>query len=166
MLYRNRINVGLTINALPYSIPAQVPIAPGTVMLFQQTTAPVGWTKLTSNNDSLLRVTSGTASSGGATAFSTVFTTQTGSASVTLSATTLSLTTMPSHSHFSGFSHIMESGYPSLMRSFQNMGTGAPSSSSDPVGGGQSHTHALTGTLTSSINLAVQYVDMIQASKN
>ena len=43
----------------------------GTQMLFQQTAAPVGWTKQTTHNDKALRVVSGTASSGGSVAFST-----------------------------------------------------------------------------------------------
>lgn len=45
----------------------------GTKMLFQQTSAPTGWTKDTTHNDKALRVVSGSASSGGATAFTTVF---------------------------------------------------------------------------------------------
>jgi hypothetical protein len=47
-------------------------IPPGTAMLFQQTTAPIGWTKQTTHNDKALRVVSGAASSGGTNAFSTV----------------------------------------------------------------------------------------------
>ena len=43
----------------------------GTKMLFQQTSAPTGWTKVTSNVDNkALRVVSGTAGSGGSNAFS------------------------------------------------------------------------------------------------
>lgn len=45
----------------------------GTLMLFQQTAAPTGWTKQSTHNDKGLRVVSGTASSGGSTNFSTVF---------------------------------------------------------------------------------------------
>ena len=45
--------------------------ASGTAMLFQQTSAPTGWTKSTTHNDKALRVVSGTASSGGTSAFST-----------------------------------------------------------------------------------------------
>ena len=37
----------------------------GTLMLFQQTAAPTGWTKQTTHDDKALRVVSGTASSGG-----------------------------------------------------------------------------------------------------
>ncbi len=42
----------------------------GTIMLFQQTNAPTGWTKLTTQNDKALRVVSGAASSGGTVLFS------------------------------------------------------------------------------------------------
>lgn len=45
----------------------------GTKMLFQQTAAPTGWTKDTTHNNKALRVVTGTASSGGATGFSSVF---------------------------------------------------------------------------------------------
>ena len=44
--------------------------ASGTKMLFQQSTAPTGWTKQTTHNDKTLRVVTGTASSGGSNAFS------------------------------------------------------------------------------------------------
>lgn len=45
----------------------------GTALIFQQTSAPTGWTKSTTHNDKALRVVSGTVGSGGATAFTTVF---------------------------------------------------------------------------------------------
>jgi len=46
------------------------PFASGTKMLFQQTAAPTGWTKVTSGVDNkALRVVSGTAGSGGSNAF-------------------------------------------------------------------------------------------------
>ncbi len=46
----------------------------GTKMLFQQTSAPTGWTKVTSGVDNkALRVVSGSASSGGSNAFSNTF---------------------------------------------------------------------------------------------
>lgn len=65
----------------------------GTRMLFQQTTAPTGWTKDTTHNNKALRVTSGTAGTGGSSAFNTVF---------GITATnnhTLTAAQMPSHSH-------------------------------------------------------------------
>jgi hypothetical protein len=45
----------------------------GTKLPFQQSSAPTGWTKDTTHNDKALRIVSGTASSGGSLAFSTVF---------------------------------------------------------------------------------------------
>ena len=51
------------------------PFPSGTKMLFQQTSAPTGWTKQTSGVDNkALRVVSGTASSGGTNAFSNTLT--------------------------------------------------------------------------------------------
>ena len=49
------------------------PFASGTKMLFQQTSAPTGWTKVTSHNNKALRVVSGSASSGGSNAFTSAF---------------------------------------------------------------------------------------------
>jgi hypothetical protein len=73
-------------------------------MLFQQTAAPTGWTKITTHNNKALRVVNGTASSGGTTGFTTVFASRTpgGSLSGTningaVSATTLTTAQMPSH---------------------------------------------------------------------
>jgi hypothetical protein len=57
----------------------------GTLMLFQQTAAPTGWTKQTTHNDKTLRVVSGTASSGGSTAFTSVFASKTPTGSVSVS---------------------------------------------------------------------------------
>jgi hypothetical protein len=48
-----------------------------TAMLFVQTSAPTGWTKGATHNNKALRVVTGTASSGGSTAFTSVFTSRT-----------------------------------------------------------------------------------------
>lgn len=91
-------------------------IPSGSLMLFQQTAAPTGWTKQTTHNDKALRVVSGTASSGGSSAFTTAFGTPSVSGTVNVngapavgnlavsisgnvSSTTLSTNTIPSHSH-------------------------------------------------------------------
>lgn len=63
----------------------------GTLMLFQQSTAPVGWTKQTTHDNKALRVVSGTAGSGGTTAFTTVF-----------AARTISAANLPAHTHGPG----------------------------------------------------------------
>ena len=94
----------------------------GTSMLFQQTSAPTGWTKQTTHNDKSLRLTSGTVGTGGSVAFSTALgsgatvaggsvsgnpTTNiaatAGNLAVSMSGsignTTLSINQIPSHSH-------------------------------------------------------------------
>ena len=48
-------------------------LASGTLMLFQQTAAPTGWTKQVTHNDKALRIVSGTAGDGGTDAFSVTF---------------------------------------------------------------------------------------------
>jgi hypothetical protein len=85
----------------------------GTLMLFQQTSAPTGWTKQTTHDNKALRVVSGSASSGGSVAFTTAFASQgvagsiantTAGGSVSISggsvgSTTLSTSQIPSHAH-------------------------------------------------------------------
>lgn len=102
------------IGSASVSVPVAFPS--GTLMLFQQTSAPSGWTKQVTHNNKALRVVSGTASSGGTSAFTTAFGTPTVSGSVGISGapavgnlgvsvsgnvgnTTLSTNTIPSHSH-------------------------------------------------------------------
>jgi microcystin-dependent protein len=69
----------------------------GTKMVFQQTTAPVGWTKDTTHDNKALRVVTGTAGSGGSVNFTTAFGSQ------NVGATTLTTAQIPVHSHsFSG----------------------------------------------------------------
>lgn len=73
----------------------------GTAMVFAQTAAPTGWTKSTTHNNKALRVVSGTAGSGGATAFTSVF-----GAGKSTGSYTLTTTDIPAHTHTdSGHSH-------------------------------------------------------------
>ena len=88
----------------------------GTRMLFQQTSAPTGWTKDTTQNDKALRIVSGSAGTGGTTAFSSVFTSRTPSGSIgsttstgsigsttstgTIGGTAISTAQMPYHQHY------------------------------------------------------------------
>lgn len=150
----------------------------GTVMLFLQTAAPTGWTKSTAHDNKALRVVSGTAGSGGSVAFTTAFASQTPSGSVSVSgtvgATTLSTDQMPSHNHMQGrASEDLGLAYgrgpntgtwrDGLTQNTQNL----PYTSS--TGGGGSHNHSFSGSGSFSgaaINLAVQYVDTIIATKN
>lgn len=143
--------------ALPAAFPA------GTAMLFVQTSAPTGWTKSTTHNDKALRVVSGAASSGGTTAFSTVFTNQTPTISNTLSVsnTTLTTTQIPSHTHNVGGGSAAAAGC-----GFNWAGNTA-SAVSGATGGGGAHNHGLSGGITSTaVTLNVQYVDVIIATKD
>ncbi len=128
----------------------------GTAILFQQTSAPTGWTKQTTHNDKALRVVSGTASSGGSSAFSTVF------GNTLTGAHTLTTGEMPSHSHsVSGTTYGTASG--TANQSVVGGGSGSSgnfttSIAADATGSGGSHTHAM--------DIRVQYVDVIIATKD
>ena len=160
----------------------------GTLMLFQQTAAPTGWTKQTTHNNKALRVVSGTASSGGSVAFSTAFASKSVTGTVSVSAstgqtaapvsvgnTTLTTPQIPSHTHgaYKGYPSESPGGY-------SNTGSQGPggTTTTTATGGGGSHTHPGSGGLHAhpvsapasfsgtAINLAVQYVDLIIASKD
>lgn len=143
--------------------------AAGTVMLFAQTAAPTGWTKNTSTGDnSALRVVTGTASTGGSVAFTTAFASQTPTITITgitgsAAATTLTTSQIPSHTHT-----VKNNGCAAGAGLYPFQGGGTVDTGS--TGGGGSHTHSFTfssGTATSSaINLAVQYIDVIRATKD
>jgi len=160
--------------------------AAGTALLFQQTAAPTGWTKVTTHNDKALRVVSGAASSGGSVAFSTAFASQAVSGSVgTSGATTLTTGQIPNHYHAvqtKGFASTLGIGvatgggdgswygYGDTPEGTHDNsspgGTTSATFANNDNGGGGSHTHsggAFTGT---AINLAVQYVDVIIATKD
>jgi len=122
--------------------------ASGTLMLFQQSTAPTGWTKETTHNDKALRVVSGAASSGGTNAFSTTF------------SATYATEDESAHTHTTSIPATGWSG-----------GTHATAraywAASDPnrvntrnltSGGGTAHAH--------DVDLDILYVDLIIASKD
>lgn len=161
--------------AAPSAFPA------GTAMLFVQTSAPTGWTKSTTHDNKALRVVSGTASSGGSVAFTTAFASQAvsgtnSSTTATNQATTLAESQIPSHTHTprarTATVNFSDGGSYGMLASFvagttATMATGYNVTS---TGGGSSHnhtqdahSHTFTGT---AINLAVQYVDVIIATKD
>jgi hypothetical protein len=156
------IRTSFSESAIPSpSIPA------GAVMLFQSTNAPNGWTKSTTHDNKALRVVSGNASTGGSVAFTTAFASQTptGNLSITgsVGATTLTVDQIPSHTHTQAY------GGATIIAPTPIDGSGLASSQTGATGGGQSHTHSFTGggTFTgTAINLAVQYVDVIFATKD
>jgi hypothetical protein len=123
---------------------------PGTIALFQQTTAPIGWTKNATHNDKALRVVSGAVGSGGATAFTSVF-----GAGLTTASHTLTTAEMPAHMHVQNHFTATAGGF---------VGSGAfqsapvDSGTTDSAGGGGGHTHNFT--------IDLQYVDIILATKD
>jgi hypothetical protein len=169
-------------------------IATGTLVTFQQTSAPSGWTKQTTHNNKALRVVSGTASSGGNQTFTTAFAasrsvsgsntaaTATGSltqtaATGTVQGTALSTAQLALHAH--GVSYFREPGTQFRLASgpAPNIHRSAPS---DNAGSGSQHTHPFSGTQhdhqfqgtshnhpwSGSVSFDVQYVDLIIASKD
>ena len=141
------------------------PIPSGSVLLFYQSAAPTGWTQVTTLNDYALRLVSGTGgSTGGTTAFSTVFANQTPTINVSglsAGATTLSTAQIPSHTHTSPKAY----GCGGCNFSYGSTLNGTVTTGA--AGGGGSHTHAISGSASSSaITLNVQYANVIICSKN
>lgn len=136
-----------------------ITIPSGTVAVFNQTNAPVGWTKLTDVDNAALRVVSGTAGSGGTQDFTAAFTSHT--VTGTVGNTTLTINQIPSHRHSLNYYYnvFLTAGGPYEIAA-RDSGTGAYTTW---VGGGQPHTHSFTG---GTINLAVRYVDVIRAQKD
>lgn len=131
----------------------------GTAMLFVQTFAPTGWTKSTAHDNKALRVVSGTAGSGGTTAFTSVFTSR-----------TITTANMPAHTHT-----VTDPGHTHAGYYLKNDTTGTIY----PAGGGATVvnyygavTSATTGVTINSagsgtaMDFAVQYVDVIIATKD
>ena len=167
----------------------------GTKMIFNQTSAPTGWTKDTaSNDDSALRVTTGTVGTGGSAGFATAMGTPSVSGTVGLSGdlaagnlavsisgnisdTTLTVAQMPAHTHTIQAANNLNGNFINY-----NDGGGLTSKTTSLTGGGGAHNHAhslagsMTGTpgvgnlagslssATASIN--VKYVDVIVATKD
>jgi len=129
-------------------------IPSGTVMLFAQTNAPVGWTKITTHDNKALRVVSGAASSGGTTTFTSAF-----NSSFTTDGHALNINEIPAHTH-SGTVGVSYGGSHTGANGFEE-GRGNPdweAGSIGAAGGSGEHSHTL--------NFDVQYVDVILASKN
>lgn len=142
----------------------------GTLMLFQQTAAPTGWTKSATHDNKALRVVSGVASSGGTVAFTTAFSafvlaqSQLPNVTLTVSGTIPSptiggvpATAVPNTTAATGVSagagvNVFTTANYATMDA-QVLGGGVTSS----INGNQAQ---------ASINLAVQFVDIIIASKD
>ena len=151
-------------------------IPAGSRMLFQQSTAPSGWTKDTTHNNKALRIVSGSVVNGGTVDFSTAFSAKTITGTVAGHAITIAQ--MPSHGHDldQGMSGANRKVYTETSM-YLNFGTVTQATrhwfdrlanpegeiKAAQVGGGQAHSHGFTG---GGIDLAVKYVDFIICTKD
>lgn len=148
----------------------------GTKMIFNQTSAPTGWTKdTTNNNDSALRVVTGTVGTGGSAGFATAMGTPAVSGTVGLtgdlaagnlavsisgniSDTTLTSSQIPAHTHTflassSNSSNNNTQTFTGAERAYSgnNLSTfasGRNLQSSGGSSGAHNHAHSLSGTMT------------------
>jgi len=143
----------------------------GTKMLFQQTTAPTGWIKSAAHDNKALRVVSGTVGSGGSVNFTSAFN-ATRTVAGTVAGHALSVAQMPLHGHAwagggGGDANIRGGPFTSRADSwgvyseYRGTPTSVAGQTIGGTGGGQEHTHNWAG----SVNLEVQYVDVIIAEK-
>jgi hypothetical protein len=144
---------------IPAAIGALIPS--GTVMSFFQPVAPVGWTQITTHDNKAVRIVSGLGgNSGGSITFTSAFAPQAVNGSN--SATTLTEAQIPSHRHAIYIGN-GSSGSPRPDYDPQDGNKSDTMGYTEYTGGGGSHNHTFTGT---PINLAVQYIDMIIASRD
>ena len=120
----------------------------GTKMLFNQTAAPTSWTKdTTNNNNSAIRIVTGTVGTGGSDDFTTTFGT-----SKTTASHTLTVAQIPPHTHTIPVSNgATVSSFPTATRN------SAFTNTSGSTGGGQGHSHNLS-------NFDLKFVDVIVAT--
>jgi len=136
---------------------ADLPI--GTVLPFYLAAAPSGWTKLTSNNDKMMRVVSGSGGvSGGTNSFSSVM------AQTAIGNSSLTTAMLTSHAHTLNSNALGQEaiGYSGAVL-WSNFAAGAHSNfyygiNSSPTGSGSAHNHPIT--------MSMQYIDLILASKD
>lgn len=140
----------------------------GTRMLFQQSAAPVGWTKDVTHNNKALRIVSGSVVNGGTVDFTTAFASQ--SVSGTVGNTTLSSGQIPVHQHIEGWAGTNSNATYGVAGTVPNGNTNHQSGTSgsnhaftSTSGSSAAHNHGFTGT---AIDMEVAYVDFIIAEKD
>jgi hypothetical protein len=155
-------------------------IKSGTTTLFQQTTPPLNWTKITSYNDYTLRVVTGATSSGGSVNFSSVFNTKSislpGTPTGSIGGTTLTISQIAPHVHQY---YTSPSAYPGIYGTSSQLGprqviNGYNSGTTTTGSHGsydQAHTHpsgdmSVSWSQTGTLDLRLKYVDMILATRN
>jgi len=129
----------------------------GTLMLFKQSSAPIGWTKDTTHNNKMLRIVSGECVGGGSLKFDSVLS---GSIipSGTSSNTTITISTLPSHTHsipdnWNVNSYVIHGGW------IFCLGTRSTGS----TGGDTAHNHNIS--IEEGFDVDIKYIDVIIAIK-
>ena len=154
----------------------------GTRMLFQQTTAPTGWTKDSSRNNRALRIVNGSVTDGGGNGFVDVLNSTVTTSNGSVSNHTLTESQIPSHYHFafrSGNHGQHRNGSPMTANNYPSSGSGAGNlyesynigqsgsvsnvGRTSSVGSSSGHNHGFTNP---NFNLNVLYTDVIIAQKN
>lgn len=156
----------------------QTEFASGVRMVFNQTSAPTGWTKESSTtyNDAALRFVTGTPGTGGTLAFSSAFASR--GLTGTVTGTAITVDQMPLHGHpyrqqgaaggtFSasgtgGFT-TDDSGSVTNRSSYTGTLDNTAGHQIGGEGGGQTHNHGLT---INNLDISVKRVDCIIAQKN
>ncbi len=154
----------LAVSTAKSEVIAQVEFPTGTIMLFSNTTAPAGWTKILTNNQHAIRITSGTAGTvAGTVNFTTAFnnTRTTTSVGLTTQGTALTIAQMPAHTH--GVSASLLGG--GVTRAEGSNQAEAGTFNTGSRGSSQSHNHSINSHSHTS-NLEVKYVNYIEASKD
>jgi hypothetical protein len=152
-------------------------IPQGTPVVFFQANAPTGWTRVTTHNNKALRVVSGTgAGSGGVNTFTGTFSNVplSGNFGVSISglsvnATTVSWPQMAVHAHPANSGGNNNTGNAAPNRGSRNRV--APGGGTANNGGGGSHNHgvnfsAANGSFATSVDMRVQYIDVIYCTFN
>ena len=151
-------------------------------MLFQQTSAPSGWTKDTSRNNRALRIVNGSVGDGGGNGFVDVLNSTITTSSGSVSSHTLTTAQIPAHFHYafrSGNHGQLRNGSNMSSNNYPGSGSGASNlyegyniaaSNSQPnvgrtqeIGSSQGHSHGFTNP---NFNLNVAYTDVIIAQKD
>lgn len=162
-------NTNLDVVQAAYDAAVAVLDAPATTAaLFKQTAAPTGWTKGATHDNKALRLITGTVSTGGSTAFTSVLTSR-----------TITTTNMPAHTHswtaaeatitFSETS--LWTGVSKDGANVDNSGGQSPVSNVTADEEALAGTGSVSGTTSSSggadaMDFAVRYVDLIIATKD
>ena len=140
----------------------------GTVMAFFQAGAPTGWTQVTTHNNKMMRVVSGTGGTAGGTDSPIALSIDLSHAH-TVEGHTLTSTEVPAHTHgIDVWSGVDTDATPLYVvgRVTNTGGTVNATLQTATYGGGAAHSHGNTGTNTLTATWSPAYIDLVLASKD